>query len=63
MDLFSIIGLIIVVLVVLSLGKIMSHLLRFLFYALLGALVLVFFFDISLNNIIDWLSSLVLWAF
>ena len=63
MDLFSLVGLIIVVIVLLSVGKVLSMFLRLTFYALLAVLFLVFVFGISFSEVVMWLQDLVLLSF
>lgn len=63
MDIFTIFGIILVVIAVLYLGKVLSFLLRFVFYILLGVLVLVFVFGISYVDVLNVLESVVLLAF
>jgi hypothetical protein len=41
-------------------GKIFTFLIRFAFFALLIGFVLTFAFDVSMNQVIDWVASIVL---
>ncbi len=60
---FSIIGIIILAIIVLSLGKLMSFLLKFLLFALLLTLVLVFFFGLSFADLASLANNIIMWAF
>ncbi len=63
MDLFSLVGLIIVVIIMLSVGKMLTMFLRLAFYALLAVLFLVFVFGISFTEVVLWLQDMVLLSF
>ncbi len=63
MEILSILGMFILLIVVLSFGKILSHALRFLFFALVVIFVLIFFFGISFNDVAGWTSAAVMWFF
>jgi hypothetical protein len=62
-DPFSIIGIIIIAVLVLFLGKIVSFLGKVLFTALLVTLVLVFIFGVSFDQVIDWFTNALLMVF
>lgn len=62
-DLFSIAGIIALILLTIFFSKILTMALRLLFYALVVALVMVFFFGVSLDNFFDLLSQLLLIVF
>lgn len=63
MEPLSIVGIMILIIVALFLGKILSILGRIVFVALIIALVLVFAFGISLNQVVDWGLQVILLAF
>jgi len=63
MEPFSIIGIIIIAILVLSLGRIFSVLVKVIFYVLLVALVLVAVFGISYTELLNWATNIILWAF
>lgn len=63
MELFSIIGVLILIFIVLSVEKILTHGIKFLFYSLLAVFVVVFVFGISLNDIFETVSNLILLVF
>ncbi len=62
MEPFSVLGVIIIIILVLSLGDILIHSLRFLFCTLLVVLVLVYLFNVSFNEVLIWFGSLITWA-
>lgn len=62
MEPFSILGMIIIAILILSLGDILIHSLRFLFCALLVVLLLVYAFNVSFNEVLMWFSNLITWA-
>ncbi len=59
---FSILGILIIAILVFFLSRVLSVVVKIIFYALLAAMVLVFFFGVSLNEVIDWITGIVLWA-
>lgn len=63
MEIISIIGFIILIIVALSLGKIMSHALRFAFYCLLIVLFLVFIYGISFDDVRTGVTAAIMWFF
>jgi hypothetical protein len=60
MDPFSIIGLIIFGILAFFLTRVVSVLVRIVFIGLIVTLFLVFFFGISLNEVMDWVVSMAL---
>ena len=62
-DPFSIIGIIVIIVLALSLGRIFSYLLRFFYYTMIAALILVFLFGISWNELISLVQGLLLLVF
>ena len=62
MDLFLLLGLIVLVLVLMFFGRLVSVALKVLFYALLVLLVFVFIFGVSYNELWDRISAIVLWV-
>lgn len=62
-DPFSILGLGIIIILALSLGRIFSMVLRFLYYTVIAALILVFLFGISLDQLMTMLENFLLWVF
>lgn len=63
MSIFYLPVIIVIAFVVLFLGKILSFLSKFVYYGLLVALVLVFLFGISLTEVLNLLTALLLWTF
>ena len=62
MELFSLTGIIIMVIVVVFLGKILSYMSKFIYYAIIALIVLIFIFGISLDEILNFVTNLLLWA-
>jgi len=62
-DPFSVVGVGILIILVLSLGRIFSVVLKFVYYALIATLVLVFFFGISLDTVLGFLEKILLLVF
>jgi hypothetical protein len=62
-DAFSVLGIGVLIILVLSLGRILSVVLKFVYYALIAGLVLVFFFGVSLNDVFDIVTRVLLWVF
>ena len=62
MALFSLTGIIIMVIVVVFLGKILSYMSKFIYYAIIALIVLIFIFGISLDEILNFVTNLLLWA-
>ncbi|MFC1686765.1 hypothetical protein ACFL0E_00200 [Nanoarchaeota archaeon] len=61
---FITLGIVLVVAVfVVFFGRILSHALKFVFYALLVLLVVVFIFGISFTDVISFVSSLIFSTF
>jgi len=63
MEIFSLVGIVILVFVVLSLEKILTHGIKFFFYTALAVFVMVFVFGISLNDLLKWAGNFILWVF
>ncbi|MBS3116927.1 hypothetical protein J4421_05015 [Candidatus Woesearchaeota archaeon] len=59
----SIIGLLILAIVILFFNKIMSVVVKILFYWLLVIFVLILFFGVSLNTAWEWSWAIMLWTF
>jgi hypothetical protein len=62
-DPFSIIGIIVLIILALSLGRVFSVALKFLYYIMIATLILVFFFGISFEELIILLEQALLWVF
>ncbi|MBU0460143.1 MAG: hypothetical protein KJ597_03550 [Nanoarchaeota archaeon] len=62
MDLFSLLGIVILVLIVVFFGRILSVALKVLFYVLLVSLVLIFIFGVSYTELLNWATNVVLWV-
>ena len=62
MELFSVFGIIVLILLVVFFGRILTIALRMLFYVLIAVFVMIFVFGISYAQIIDWASGVVLWV-
>ncbi len=62
MEPFSVLGAIILLILILSLGDILIHSLRFLFCVLLVVLLLVYMFNVSFNEVLLWFNNLITWA-
>lgn len=63
MDLFSVAGIVVLIFLTIFFGRILTIALRVLFYVLITALVLVFFFGVSLDTLLNFLSKVLLLAF
>ncbi len=63
MEIISIIGIIILIVVALSLGRILSFALKLAFYVLLSVLFFVFIFGISYADVISLIQRIILWTF
>ena len=63
MEIFSLVGILILIFVVLSIEKILTHGIKFAFYTALAVFVMVFVFGISLNDLITLLARFILWVF
>lgn len=57
------IGIVLVVVLAFSLGKILSHVFRFVYYAMIAAVILVFLFGISWNELMGMMQQLLLLVF
>ena len=62
MELFSIFGIVILILLVVFFGRILTVALKVLFYVLIAVFVLIFVFGIPYTQIIDWVSGAVMWV-
>jgi len=62
-DPFSIIGVIIVIILALTLGKLLKATFKIAFYVLLVALIFIFFFGVSYNELVTFIGNIMLWAF
>ncbi|HLD00464.1 MAG TPA: hypothetical protein VJC39_01850 [Candidatus Nanoarchaeia archaeon] len=60
---FSILGIAILALLLLFFRKFISVALQVGFYLLIGTFIVMFFFGVSLVNIIDWILKIILWVF
>jgi len=60
MEIFSVIGIIILILLVVFFGRIFTVALKVLFYALIAVFVMIFVFGIPYTQIIDWVSGVVM---
>ena len=60
MDPFSIIGIMILVIIVLFAGKIVSFLARIFFVILVVLFFFILFFGISLDQVLDWVTKILL---
>lgn len=63
MELLSLIGIFIVVVIALFLGRILSVALKVLFYVLLVALALMLIFGFSFQQLLDWATGILFWVF
>ncbi|MDP3734214.1 MAG: hypothetical protein Q8R37_03210 [Nanoarchaeota archaeon] len=63
MDPFSVTGIIIVILTLLFLDKILVFLSKFLYYAIVVLVVLIFLFGISFDQAFDLMGTILLWTF
>jgi len=63
MEISTVVGAMILIIVFLFLGKILSFLGRIIFIGLVVFLIATFFFGISLNQLLDWVFDLILLAF
>ncbi len=63
MDVFSVVGVMIIVIMLAFLGKILSFIGRFVFMALIVVLVLVLVFGVSLDQVLNWAADVVMLAF
>tara|TARA_Y100000310_G_C20657594_1_gene802816 strand:+ start:1748 stop:1939 length:192 start_codon:yes stop_codon:yes gene_type:complete len=63
MEPFSVLGIMIAIIIALFLGKIVSVALRVTFYFLLFALVMVFVFGVSYDELITVISEVILMVF
>ncbi len=62
MEPLTTIGIIIIGILLFSFTKVFSVLVKVVFYALLVALFAVLFFDVTLQQVMDWGLGVVLWA-
>ncbi|HLC82049.1 MAG TPA: hypothetical protein VJH68_05320 [Candidatus Nanoarchaeia archaeon] len=62
-DPFSVIGLVVIIILALSMGRILSYLLKFFYYTMIAALILVFLFGISWDELIAIMHGLLLLVF
>ncbi len=62
-DILSLITVLILIALSFSLGKIISFALKSLYYLLIAALILVFVFDISFNELLKITREILLWVF
>jgi hypothetical protein len=62
-DPFSVVGIVIILIVLLFAGKILTVLLKVLFWALLAAFAFVLIFDISWSDVLKWSMDIVLLTF
>jgi hypothetical protein len=60
MELFSILGVVIFAILVFFLSRVLSVVVRILFFGLIVTLFLVFFLGISLNSVLDWITAVAL---
>ncbi|MEW5897033.1 MAG: hypothetical protein AB1668_05040 [Nanoarchaeota archaeon] len=63
MNILSLLGVAVIVLVLLFFSRVVSFLAKALFVILLALLVLVLFFGISFNQVLEGVTSAVLWGF
>ena len=63
MELFSIVGWLVGIIVVLAVLKILASSVRFLLVSFVVVLVLVYFFGVSLTEVVQWVKSGLLWVF
>ncbi|PIN88150.1 hypothetical protein COV12_00060 [Candidatus Woesearchaeota archaeon CG10_big_fil_rev_8_21_14_0_10_32_24] len=62
-DIITILGLLLGAILIALLGKVLHIIVQILFYALLAAFVMIFFFGISLDQVLQWGIHTVLWVF
>jgi hypothetical protein len=62
-DPFSVIGIGIIIILALSMGRILSYLLKFFYYTMIAVLILVFLFGISWDELIAFVQGLLLLVF
>ena len=60
MELFSIVGILILVLLVVFFGRILTVALKVIFYVLIVVFVMIFVFGIPYTQIFDWVSGAVM---
>ncbi|PIN73459.1 hypothetical protein COV20_04510 [Candidatus Woesearchaeota archaeon CG10_big_fil_rev_8_21_14_0_10_45_16] len=63
MDLFSITGIIIFIIILVFAGRILSFLLKAVVWFLLISMVLIFAFGVPWQSIVEWVRSVLLYAF
>ncbi len=63
MEPISVMGLLIIGILALFLSRALSVVVHVAFYVLLIALGAILFFGVSLNQVIDWGTNAILWAF
>ncbi len=63
MELFSVIGIVILAILALYLSKVIGIVMRVALAAAIVVLILVFFFGVSMDQVLDWAAGVVLWAF
>ncbi len=62
MELTSLVGMIILIILGTYLLRAMFHSIRIIFFTLLVVLAGVYFFGISLNQLLNWILDVVLWV-
>ena len=63
MELFSIVGWLVGIIVALAVLKILTSSVRFLLVGFLLVLAVVYFFGVSLTEVVQWVRSGLLWVF
>ena len=63
MELFSLVGIVIFVVLLVAALRLIVHSAKFVFYSLLVILTVVFFFGISYTDVLDWSLDILLWVF
>ena len=63
MDISTLLIIIVIAIFVVFFGKILSHALRFVFYIMLIALVLIFIFGVSFSDLVGFVQNLVFTTF
>lgn len=63
MELSTLVLAVVAIIVIISLGKMIFHSLRFILAVLVVVLVLIFVFGISFGDLVNGITALVLWVF
>jgi len=62
MDLFSVLGIVLVTLLIILICKLVFHYIHAIFYSLLIVLMLILVFDISWSEVTGWFLRALLWV-